>query len=156
MIYTGPTIYKSGLSKEDLDNELKKFYDWENITSKLGHLSSGVSGELYIELNRKCGLLNMYGYIIFSSSRSSTSHQDIFDFNTDIPGKPFVDEFVCRVRNNSKCGLISVVPYSSEVSFKIYFNKTSESYSFNYLDGLKSIIPLNKNYIESFYNYLDA
>ena len=163
MIEKTPTIYKSGLTKDDVKSiiaeETKNNYEWIDITNKLGNKTSSgiIESSIIIKYNKNSGLVYCKAYVYFSSNSSSIRR--IFDFNQDIPGGAQGEIHVFSAEplaycggNPSILGIIKFYPHymaNTTVSFGISVDAK------NYVEANGNMIAIvNKDVIDAFNEYL--
>lgn len=164
MIYNEPTVYKSGISLEDIENAAGT---WEDITTKIGAQNKTTfdDGGFAITYNKTLSLLRIAFYVSKSGGTVTLTEgtfTNIFDFNVDLPGdnsnRVFNGEGIAMAVNqgtSTDTCLISPRPYSfvpgrsNMIYIQVFNNVTC-----NLITGFNVVYNINKDLKAQFDEYL--
>ena len=86
-IYKNPSIYKNGLSEDDLNKlvTLSNGIDFDIIGKLSSYVQDIPQSRLYVKYNPIIGLININGFFNLVTPASGGSSIKLYDFNTDLP-----------------------------------------------------------------------
>lgn len=167
-IYNTPTIYKNGISEEEIYSKLSK--SWIDISDKMGSLdTTNGGGRVDIRYSYELSLVLITMYYVYNNeiTMSANSISTIFKFKNDLPGnndnRLFVGEIACAgfssSTNNSYPILAIARPYNFTdvtLSYKIYIKaQQNQTAIIKQISGYNLLTPINGNLNEQFKNWID-
>ena len=153
MVYKEDTVYKQGLTLDDISNNSI----WEDITDKLGTKeTAGFSfTRINITYNKLIGLIRVRGYS--SSTTPMSGVTKVFTFNNDLPGYDTSNAIfyveACCFSFIGEAALLRAIPYGpvSNINGFVTVQLISGSTSFEY----DSIVPVNNSLKDQLDQYLE-
>lgn len=163
MVYKENSVYKQGLTLEDVENAAGT---WNNITNKMGapHTSYFSGSGFLFEYNPTLGLLHIAFYVNNATpvSLNVGEYINLWDFDVNLPGtndnRLFNGEglaMAARTNVSSSVCLISPRPYVLAGRSNMIYATVFSSMSVDIITGFNQIYAINKDLKNEFEQFLE-
>lgn len=163
-IYNTPSIYKNGLSEDDLNKlvTLSNGIDFDIIGKLSSYVQDIPLSRLYVKYNPIIGLININGFFNLKTPAPGGSNIKLYDFNTDLPiftiggnNRGFIhadSTCICNSLGNYKNAIIKYRPcQTSTYNYGIYAEASDQ---IDIIMSINDTIFINPEILKEFNEYV--